>query len=84
MRKLKLGNAAIYEKLWNTRNENRHVLIIKLADRLHNMRTIEFKPIAKQKTIAEETLKIYLPMAKHIGVHKIEEELKYLSLKILN
>jgi (p)ppGpp synthase/HD superfamily hydrolase len=83
-KKYKLSDAAIYEKLRNVEDQDVRVLLIKSADRLHNMRTIEYKPILVQKKKAEETLKIYVPMASYLKAHKIEEELKYLALKVLN
>ena len=61
------------------------VLYVKLADRLHNMRTIEGHPLlAKQKRIAEETLQFFVPIAKHLGLAQAVEELKELSLAVLN
>lgn len=59
------------------------ILIIKLADRLHNMRTLEFKEPEKQKRIALETLDIYVPMAHYLGIYVIKNELENLSFKYL-
>ncbi|MDE1933155.1 bifunctional (p)ppGpp synthetase/guanosine-3',5'-bis(diphosphate) 3'-pyrophosphohydrolase [Bradyrhizobium sp.] len=60
------------------------VLLIKLADRLHNMRTLEFVPTASRQRIAEETLDIYAPLAGRMGMQEMREELEDLSFKTLD
>ena len=60
------------------------VLLIKLADRLHNMRTLEFVPHASRRRIAEETLDIYAPLAGRMGMHDMREELEELSFRTVN
>src|SRR5450432_2812769 len=60
------------------------VLLIKLADRLHNMRTLEFVPPASRHRIAEETLDIYAPLAGRMGMQEMREELEDLSFRTLD
>jgi GTP pyrophosphokinase len=70
-----------FRKMLLTLNEDIRVIIIKIADRLHNMQTMDAMPSYKQEKIASETLYIYAPMAHRIGLYKIKSELEDLSLK---
>ena len=72
-----------YKKIIVGMSEDVRVIIIKLADRLHNMRTLYALPIEKQKKKAKETLEILAPIAHRLGMHKIKSELEDLSLKYL-
>src|SRR5450756_1199762 len=60
------------------------VLLVKLADRLHNMRTLEFVPPASRHRIAEETLDIYAPLAGRMGMQEMREELEELAFRMLD
>lgn len=72
-----------YKKIIVGMCEDVRVIIIKLADRLHNMRTLYALPIEKQKEKAKETLEILAPIAHRLGMHKIKSELEDLCLKYL-
>jgi len=64
--------------------EDVRVLLVKLADRLHNMRTLEFVPPASRRRIAEETLDIYGPLAGRMGMQEMREELEDLAFQVLD
>jgi GTP pyrophosphokinase len=73
-----------YRKLLLTLSEDFRVILIKIADRLHNMRTLESMHPVKQKKIAAETAYIYAPLAHRFGLYNIKSELEDLSLKYNN
>ncbi|WP_312765081.1 RelA/SpoT family protein [Epilithonimonas sp.] len=73
-----------YRKLLLTLSEDFRVILIKIADRLHNMRTLESMHPVKQRKIAAETAYIYAPLAHRFGLYSIKSELEDLSLKYNN
>jgi len=76
-------NLANTRKIINGLTKDVRIIIIKLADRLHNMNTLEFKKREKQIENAEETLQLFVPLAISIGAHTLKNELEDLSLMYL-
>ncbi len=72
-----------YRKMFVAMARDIRVLVIKIADRLHNMRTLNFMPPDKQRKTAQETLDIYAPLANRLGISKIKNELEDLCFKYL-
>ena len=77
-------NYANTRKIITGITEDVRIIIIKLADRLHNMRTIDALKPERQHALARETLEVFAPIAHRLGIYKIESELEDLSLKINN
>ena len=73
-----------YRKIVNTMSEDIRVILVKLADRLHNMRTLESMAHHKQLKIASETVSFYAPLAFRLGLFAIKSELENLCLKYIN
>ena len=71
-----------YRRMLLTLHKDIRVILIKTADRLHNMRTIDFLSKAKQEQMASESLYIYAPLAHRVGLYNIKNELEDLSLRI--
>jgi len=75
------AQAENFKKLLLTMSEDIRVILIKIADRLHNMRTLESQPANKQYKIAGETLYLYAPLAHRLGLYRIKSELENLSFR---
>ena len=75
------AQAENFKKLLLTMSDDIRVILIKICDRLHNMRTLDSQPANKQYKIAGETIYIYAPLANRLGLNKIKSELENLSFK---
>jgi len=79
------SKAENFRKLILATSKDIRVLLVKIADRLHNMRTIKaIDRLDKRQRIAQETMEIYAPLADRMGIHRIRDELEDLSFEILN
>ncbi|MFO7891494.1 MAG: bifunctional (p)ppGpp synthetase/guanosine-3',5'-bis(diphosphate) 3'-pyrophosphohydrolase [bacterium] len=76
--------AEYFRKMIFSMSEDLRVILIKFADRLHNMRTLEYLPPKRAKRIARETLDVYAPLAHRLGIARLKWELEDLSFKTLN
>ena len=73
-----------FQKMVLAMSQDIRVIVLKLADRLHNMRTLKFLSEERQKRIALETLEIYAPIAHRLGMHQIYRELEDIAFEVIN
>lgn len=81
---IEVRQAANFRKMLLSMSRDIRVILIKFADRLHNMRTIEYVPKSTQERVARETIDVYAPLAHRFGIYKIKSELEDLAFKVLD
>ncbi len=78
------SQAENFKKMLVAMSRDIRVLLVKLADRLHDMRDLEYLPVERQREISEETLRIYSPLAERLGISWIRTELEDVAFRLLN
>src|SRR3989338_1634076 len=80
----KISKEAYLKKLFEASSDDIRILLIKLADKLHNIKTIEFLPKQKRIQIAKHALNFYVPLAHRLGLHKLEQEMANQCFHVMN
>jgi len=78
------SQAENFRKMLVAMAQDLRVIIVKLADRMHNIRTLQYVSLVKQQRVAKETLDIYVPLASRLGIHSVKSDLEDLCLRYLH